>query len=150
VLPLLSQVVVLSLDSLAVGVLAARLMPSFAALPYALAFGLSDAFAAMLGRGIGLGYGMVILLALSIGVIAIHCRLNPAAGWRTAAGAALPLVFGLDSLACPVTAADLPALALASTSLALLGLMMGRAAGRSMPAFGQAAVLALAGLMLFV
>ena len=149
-LPLLSQVVALGFDSFAVGVLAARLLPSFAALPYALAFGMSDAFAAILGRSLGFGSAMGILLAVSIGVAGIQRKLNPVAGWRNAAGVALPVVFGLDSLAYPVAAADLPALALASTSLALLGLMMGRAAGRSMPTFGQAAVLAFAGLMLFV
>lgn len=150
VLPHLSQAVALSLDSLAIGVVAARLVPDFAALPYALAFGLSDALAALLGRGIGAGYGMVLLLTGAFGVAAIDRRRNAALGWRTAAGVALPLLFGLDSLVCPVALADLPELTLASTSLALAGLMIGRVAGRSLPVFGQGAVLALVGLLLFV
>ena len=43
--PLLPQILTLSLDSLAVGILAARLAPRFAVLPYALVFGLSEVLA---------------------------------------------------------------------------------------------------------
>lgn len=148
-LPHLPQVLALSLDSLAVGVLAVRLAPRFAVLPYALAFGLSDAFFAFLGHSIGAWPGLVLLLTAALCAAAACHRLNHASDWRTAAGAALPLLLGLDSLACPVATADLPALALASTGLGLAGLGIGRAADRRLPWFGQAALLALACLALF-
>lgn len=147
-LPHLPQVLGLSLDSLAVGVLAARFAPHFGVLPYALALGFSDVLTAFLSRSIGVWPGLVLLLAATLCIAAaFHRRNHPS--WHTAAAAGAPLLFGLDSLACPLATADLPALALASTGLGLAGLGIGRAADRKLSWCGQGALLTFACLALF-
>lgn len=145
----LSPILGLSLDSFAAGVLAARLGPRFATLPFALACGLSDTAAAVLSRSIGAGQGLVLLLAAAL-CAALACRrFGHIAGWRTAASVTLPALFGLDSLACPVATADLPALTLASTSLAIVGMSISREAQRRKSWPSQATMLVLACLALF-
>jgi hypothetical protein len=114
---------VLSLDSLAAGLLIGLSGMPVARTRLALAFGLCDALGTSLGSA-ATGTLLVVLPVLIATATAAGARFR---SWRSVLPYGLPVLFALDNVLFPAPLADVAGLAVASAALAWLGLAAGSA-----------------------
>jgi hypothetical protein len=122
------DVLMLSADSLAVGMLIGPAVQPGLRTRLALAFGACDGLATIVGRYFGFEAPLMLCFA-ALTLWCLRACARGALSWRPSFIYGLPILFSFDSLLFPVSPADASLLGVTSAALAFIGLTANAAFG---------------------